>query len=403
MHVAVGDARFVLLAALHGVDDGLDLRQVLRMDARERRRADQLIGAPADDAVRRRRNIAQALVEPDPGDHVAGAFREQAEMRFLLDQGGGHVLAALQLPHQHRADDGDQHHQREHIEHAGNRGGTPRREQLVLVDRREQDEWIAAGALEEADALDAIQWRLEMRGATRPLQAWVPEQRGVANVTADEFLVARVARDDQAVAVNQRHGAVAADLELLVEMRKIFRADRRQHHATETAVRLVETARQGDHPFAVQKALHGVADMGLALGRELMVTKEGVVAERRGNGAGRGQPVALLVDDGEAVDALDRLLAHLEQAAQLRDRDGVGAVHLQPADDADDTGIQEIEAVLGMLRQGAGDVRHLRLGAFEHRVARRPFAPAADAEDRHASEHDERCRAQRQAARSNSL
>ena len=324
-------------------------------------------------------------------------------MRLLLDQGGGHALAALQLPHQHRADHRDQHHQRDHIQHAGDRSSPPRREQLILVDGCEQHERVAGAALEKADALGAVQRRLEMIGAVRPLQAGLAEQRGVADIAADELFVARVARDDHAVAVHQRHGAVAADLELLVEMRQISGADGREHHAAEAAVRLVEAARQGDDPFAVQQALHGVADEGLALGRELVVTEERVVAERRGDRAGRGQPVALVVDDGEAVDALHRLLARLQEVAQLVDRGGIGAVHLQPADDADDAGIEQVEAVLGMLRQRAGDVRHLGFGALEHRIARGPFTPAADAEDRHAGEHDERRRAQRQAAPSGSL
>lgn len=121
------------------------------------------------------RDVAQPLVEPDPGDHVAGAFGEQAEMGFLVDQGGSHALAPLQLPHQHRADDRNQHDQREHVEHAGDRRRAPGRQQLVLVDGREQDERIAAAALEEADAVGAIQRRLEMIGAGRPLQAGIAE------------------------------------------------------------------------------------------------------------------------------------------------------------------------------------------------------------------------------------
>ena len=324
-------------------------------------------------------------------------------MRFLLDQRGRHALAALQLPHQHRTDDRDQHDQREHVEHAGDRRSAPGRQQFGLIDGGEQDERIAARALEEADAFGAVERRLEMIGAARPLQAGVAEQRRIGNAAADEPVVARVARDDQAVAVRQRHRAVAADLELLVEMREISRADGREHHAAEAAVQLVETARQGDDPFAIEQALHGTADMGLPFRRELVITEERVVVERRADRAGRGQPVAVVVDDGEAVDALYRLLARLQQGSELGDRGRLGAVHLQPADDADDAGIQEIEAVLGMLRQRARNVRHLCLGALEHRVARRPFPPAADAEDGHAGQRDERSRPQRQAAPSGSL
>src|SRR4051794_143690 len=112
-------------------------------------------------------------------------------------------------------------------------------EQLVLVDGGEQDQRITARTLEEADAFGAIERRLEMIDAARPLQSGVAEQRRIGNAAADVFLVARVARDDQAVAVCQRHRAVAADLELFVEMREISRADGREHHATEAAIQLV--------------------------------------------------------------------------------------------------------------------------------------------------------------------
>src|SRR3954454_8070817 len=157
-----------------------------------------------------------------------------------------------------------------------------------------------------------------------------------APMIAISMTSASIARDDQAVAVRQGHRAVAAELELFVEMREISRADGREHHAAEAAVQLVETARQGDEPFAAEQALHGPADMGLPFRRELVITEERVVVEGRADRAGRGQPVAVVIDDGEAVDALYRLLARLQQGSELGDRGRLGAVHLQPADDADD-------------------------------------------------------------------
>jgi hypothetical protein len=203
--------------------------------------------------------------------------------------------------------------------------------------------------------------------------------------------------------VHQHHRAVATDLELPVEVREISGADGREHHAAETSVRLVEAARQGDDPFAVEQAQHRPPEIGFALLRDLMMTEEGVVAQHRAELAGRGQRVAMVVDDGEAVDPLHRCLARLQQGAHLGDRGKAGSVHLQPVDGADDAGIEQIETVLGMLRQGTGDVRHLGLGALEHRIAGGPFTPAADTEDRRTGQHDERRCPQRQAAPSGSL
>jgi hypothetical protein len=134
-----------------------------------------------------------------------------------------------------------------------------------------------------------------------------------------------------------------------------------------------------------------------------VTSEELIVAERGADGAGGCQPVALVVDDGDAVNALDRLLADFEQLAQLPDCRRAGSVHLQPADDADDAGIEQIEAVLGVLRQRAGEVRHFVLGCPEQHIARAPFAPAADSEDRRARQHDERRSPQRQAAQAGSV
>jgi hypothetical protein len=333
---------------------------------------------------------------------VTMSLEPSASMRLLLHQLRGHALAPLQLTDQHRADDRNQHHQREHERHSGDRRRPPWREQFLPFDGREQDERKAAAALVEADALHPIQRRLEVIGPVRPAQVRVAEQRRVGKAAPHIFCIVRVARDDGTVGMHQRDRAVPADLELLVEAGQVVGAHGREHHAAEAAVLPVEAPRQGDHPFAVDQALDGMADIGLAPRRELVIAQKFVVAERAAHRARRRQPVALGVDDGEAVKPVDRLLARLEDVVQLGDRGGIGAVHLQPPDGADHAGIEQVEAVLGVLVQRARHVRHLGLGALEQRVARAPFAPRADAENGGAGEHDE-CRSpQRQAPQTGS-
>ena len=97
---AVGDARLLGLAALQRGDGFLDPRQILRVDAGERGRSDQLVGPPAHDADRRRRGVVDLLIQPDAGHHVARPFRQHAEIGLLGGKRDRHPLSLQQLPHQ---------------------------------------------------------------------------------------------------------------------------------------------------------------------------------------------------------------------------------------------------------------------------------------------------------------
>jgi hypothetical protein len=120
-----------------------------------------------------------------------------------------------------------------------------------------------------------------------------------------------------------------------------------------------------------------------------MLLEELIAAELAGHGSGRCKPIAMFVDDGETVDAIDRGSARLEKVSKFRNGRRTGAVHLEAGNDANDAGVQEVKAVLGVLGERTRKVRHLGSGIAQPRFPRTPFAPAAHSENGCTYQRDE--------------
>jgi hypothetical protein len=163
-------------------------------------RSDKLIRTPAHDTHRRRRGIADQVIEPDTRHHVVRAFGQQAEIGFLERKNPREALPALRLPHQEKADDRIQHHQRQHKRHPRDRRVTPRRQQLAVLHGRQENKRKPIAAPEEAHPLRLIGPN-EIVGAACRLQRKVPEKGFVREVPPDRVCVVGVARDHVAVSI----------------------------------------------------------------------------------------------------------------------------------------------------------------------------------------------------------
>jgi hypothetical protein len=90
-----------------------------------------------------------------------------------------------------------------------------------------------------------------------------------------------------------------------------------------------------------------------------MLLEEFIAAKFAGHGSGQSQPIAIFVDDGETVDAIDRGSTGIGKVSKFRNGRRTGAVHLEAGDDAKDAGVQKVKAVLGVLGERTRKVRHL--------------------------------------------
>ena len=123
-----------------------------------------------------------------------------------------------------------------------------------------------------------------------------------------------------------------------------------------------------------------------------MLLEELLAAELAGHGPGRREPIAMFVDNGETVDAIDRASPRIEKVSKLRNGRRPSSVHLKAGNDANDAGVQEVKAVLGMLGERTCKVRHLGFCILKPRFPRAPFAPAAHSENGETYQRDEnRC------------
>lgn len=204
-------------------------------------------------------------------------------------------------------------------------------------------------------------------------------------------------RQHDAGVVEQRCRAIRPDVESFVEFCEIGDVDREQDHAGEAAVGMVDPARRRDDPLTAGATLDGAADerallRGVAVLPEIFavaVVEPGEVDVLSG-----GEPAAGLVIDEDAANAVRRF-ADRQIGLELCDRVRAQSVEFEPVDQPDQDRIGKLERVVRVLDQRMRQIGDVDLGAPELRIARSPFAPGAQAQNRHADQRDEPRRPER--------
>ena len=133
---------------------------------------------------------------------------------------------------------------------------------------------------------------------------------------------------------------------------------------------MIESPRDGHDPLATQ-ALDRTSYKCVSIGRLQMVPEEFAIAKAFPGRARRRQPVAVLVDDGEPADTFRCRLPRHEDVLKLRKRRWRGSIGLKAAHGAKYAGIQQVEAVFGVL-----DERTRQVGQFYLRGLQRGCADA---------------------------
>ncbi len=273
--------------------------------------------------------------------------------------------------------------------------GPPIRQELVLgegVDDDQRERVDMAIGEEPRDAVDG--GRSRPVAAARRRRQMVEKQRRLGVARADLVRVVRPAHHQRPVLVQQRDGAVLADVERVVEALEEAGIHRRQHDAAEHALRVAHGAAHHDRRLPRIAADEGRADIAprlriVAMNGEIRPVR--IVAMGRQGMERRHPPAAGGVEHDDLADLreLHGALGHpLVQPGHL---DGIvdRVLGHQPPCEAGQHEIDLREGQLGMLRQRArrilgGDARLVELD-----VARMPGAPAVHADEGQADEDDE--------------
>ncbi|MGC0321102.1 hypothetical protein ABIG06_001731 [Bradyrhizobium sp. USDA 326] len=144
--------------------------------------------------------------------------------------------------------------------------------------RGDDDHRVAITQLVEAQALDAIEGRLEIVGPRgRPL-AEIPEKRCVRQVTAGEVTVIRAPRKHDTVCARKSDAAVTANVEPAIELQEKGDIDRRESDAGKAAIGMIETSGRRDDPLATGSASHRPSNESSTVGRAAMMLEVFAVA-----------------------------------------------------------------------------------------------------------------------------
>lgn len=141
-------------------------------------------------------------------------------------------------------------------------------------------------------------------------------------------------------------------IELLVEFGEVRDVDARQHHTSETAVRMIEAPRRGDDPLAARTAFDRSAEQCAAVSTRavlLEVVAVAVVQAGQIDVLGGGQPAAGFVVDEDAADPLPVVLARLKESLDLGQCAGARSADLYAIDHTGEDGVRKFEHVLGVL------------------------------------------------------
>lgn len=267
----------------------------------------------------------------------------------------------------------------------------PRRKHLVLRQRGADEHRKMREPLVAREAHDTVQARTHDRRPGRPVRLVGLKQIVAGDVGADQILHVRAPREQRAVVERHQHGALAADLQTVVEAREIFDVDGGQRDAAEAAVGPLDAARHGNDPPPARAAAHGHADVRRGAGMVAQVNE--IFAVR---------VIDLLQDlarrgDARAVGRIERQHLELPQVrgaphhhlVQPGKRGGAGAVVFGALDDLGEHEARLQQRIVGLPRGRERQVvaRDVHLVQFER--ARVPAAPAVHAEQEQADEHDE--------------
>jgi hypothetical protein len=109
---------------------------------------------------------------------------------------------------------------------------------------------------------------------------------------------------------------------------------------------------------------------------------------------GRREPLAILVVDENAANALPGRLVGLQIGLDLGDGCGAGSFRLEAAHQSGQKRVRQFERIVGVLRQRAREIGHVHFGILQVGLSRTPFAPSAHCENGDARERDEHRRAE---------
>ena len=106
---------------------------------------------------------------------------------------------------------------------------------------------------------------------------------------------------------------------------------------------------------------------------------------------GGREPAAGIVIDEDAPDALPVVFARFQEGLDFLEPIRSRAADFHAIDHAREDRIGQLERVLGMLRQRAGEIGHLHFGMAEIGLPRLPFAPDAERQNGDAGQRDKSC------------
>ena len=181
-------------------------------------------------------------------------------------------------------------------------------------------------------ALDLVDPRRRLRQAREQALAG-RALRQVALVHAGHR---RLADADVAVATEQAHDGIRADVERLEAAGEVVRIDGHDEHAAETSVRAGETAREVEGPRVHQPAADGTPDIEAGMGvfgqgAEVGPVRHVGLAEAGGHRIARGDEVAVLVEDRDLARAFGEHRRALRPGGKVEGLGIVGVVGLDQA------------------------------------------------------------------------
>src|SRR5450830_246463 len=196
-------------------------------------------------------------------------------------------------------------HQYQYAGHMHIGVGAPFGEHLVNRQRHRDKHRIRLQMGIAVDAQHAVLRRLDERHATGVPGGIVSVERGRRHALADRIFAQGPAECHGAVVQRQQYRPGLADIETGVEMLEIRHIYRGQHHSAETAVSLVDAARNGGDPFAAGATFDRRTDMGPGVGMIAVIHEVAAIGvieaviERR---LRIDQPATFLVVDKQAVE-----------------------------------------------------------------------------------------------------
>ncbi len=194
------------------------------------------------------------------------AYRSLFECRAELHVAGGQcadgALLAAHRDHQEHAEKDDDGAEEGHARQIRVALRQVLGEHLVLRGADDHDQRITGDRAKAHEAGHALDGAAADERAHR-FAGQLDEEARPGDVLAETRGAPRLAHARNSVKANQAHQSTLSKVGLLIEPGEIVRIDRHRHHAAETAVGLVDAAREINRPFAADAAHHRLADIEL--------------------------------------------------------------------------------------------------------------------------------------------